>query len=363
MSRNTAFCCLTILAFLTIFARSAIPDDCSVSALSEAWPADEPRPVAAIDAGYWYRASPGWIIAPDACSARTAAVEMAAASAAFARYFGRTAPTGAVVDVSQAANVSALREAGADWVLPWRFGHRPPADPALERSIREQIRGQLAAGGEPADPEQVEALVRQAMSKLDAVEAPAEPVLETKAMRHEVAHLLFTRSIWPSTTPRVEQYGGDAPDWLDEAAAIVAESQAMTEARRARFAQLAAERATIPLEAYLQMPHPVFADANLQALVSRAREQAQAGGAAIVSASLDPGDGGQALDYYAQTRGFVDYLIERTRNERVLEDVALFMREEGSFDQWLSREGQPRELPKGVAQLEEDFLRFGAVQR
>lgn len=71
--------------------------------------------------------------------------------------------------------------------------------------------------------------------------------LEPRAIRHEVAHLLFLNGVWPSTRGRSTRYGGDAPDWLDEAAAVAAESEGLTDARRAAFRKAARASQLIPL--------------------------------------------------------------------------------------------------------------------
>jgi hypothetical protein len=287
---------------------------------------------------------------------------MAAATEAFERHFTGEVPAGAVVDVEHGAHAQALKDAGAAWVLPWRFERKSAPDDRVA-SIREQVRAQLSAGGREPDPAQVEAIVAEAVSRLEQVETPelpAVPTLEPRAMRHELAHRLFTEVVWPSTRDRFSQYGGDAPDWLDEAAAILAEDEAMTRSRRERFGRLVASGATIPLDEYLAMPHPVFAGEDFQALIEQAREAAGPNGMAVVSGSLAPGADERAVAFYAQTRGFVDYLIERTNDPRALHDVARFMRAGGTFEQWLLRQDAARGLPRELAGLEQDFLRFSA---
>jgi hypothetical protein len=355
VSRNLAFCCLAVVAFLTMIVRHADSAGCGDSGLFAAWGLDRPAPVSAIDRDRWFRASLGWIVAPGECAAREVAVEMDAASSAFERHFGLAAPDGVVVDLADAGHAPALRAAGAAWVLPWRFDTTAPEDGAQAAAIREQVRSRLAArGGEP-DPEQVEALVERALAQLGGHAGPAPPALEPTAIRHEIAHLLFMHAVWPASGD--EQYGGGAPDWLDEAAAVIAESEAMTRQRRALFRELVASGRTIPLSEYLEMPHPVYADAQFRALVDRARAARQAGEPIVVSASVADGQSERARAFYAQTRGFVDYQIARTGDERVLHDIAVGLREESAdFGDWLQGTGAVRGLPAEIRALERDFL-------
>lgn len=356
MSKNVAFCSLTVIVYLVSFLQAVSSADCTQGDLFERWGPDRAVPVAALDAGRWYRAALGWIVAPDDCSARRAAEEMEAAKRAFERYFGVTAPRGAIVDVAHAGHVAAVKAAGAAWVLPWRFIETSAASDARSEAIRAQIRAQLAAGGREPDPARVEALVERALDQSGGPQAPEEPALEPKAIRHEIAHLLFMHSVWPSSGERAEQYGGDAPDWLDEAAAVVAESAEMTAGRRGAFRRMARAGRMIPLEEYLRMPHPVFAGDDFRTLMREARQRADSDGAAVVSASLPEERIERARAFYAQTRGLVDYLVQRTDDERVLAGIARSLRLGESFEDWLAGEGRRAGLPADIEILQRDFL-------
>lgn len=361
VSRNAAFCSLAIIVFLTTLVRSVSSAECGAPDLFEPWGVGEPVPVAAIDSVNWYRASLGWIVVPGQCAAREAALEMAAASRAFERHFGFEAPPGAVIDIAHARQAPALKEAGAAWVLPWRFGRGSGAEDPRAEAIRAQVRAQLASGVEAPDPERVEALVRRALAQLGEGAAARKPTLEPKAIRHEIGHLLFMHAVWPSTAGRGEQYGGDAPDWLDEAAAVVAESAEMTEGRRQAFRELARSGRAIPLSEYLHMEHPVFAGGDFQALIEHARAQAEAGGAAVVSASLPVERLERARAFYAQTRAFIDFLVARNGDQRVLADIAAAMRSGLSFEEWLSAAAAGDGLPVDLEALERDFLAWHAL--
>lgn len=354
MSRNLGFCGLAVIVFLMTVVRPAASGGCADPDLFRGWGETAP-PVAVLGTDGWYRASLGWILAPGDCAARQVAEEMQAATSAFERHFGVLAPRGAVIDVAHARHAPALKEAGAAWVLPWRFEEADAAAVARAETIRAQVRAQLASGGREPDPAQVEALVQRALGRLEDSDEPVQPALEPKAIRHEIAHLLFMHAVWPSSAGRGEQYGGDAPDWLDEAAAVVAESARMTERRRRAFRELARSGRTIPLAEYLDMEHPVYAGGDFRALIDQAREQAEADGAAVVSASLPAENLERARAFYSQTRGFTDYLMQQTGDERVLAKIVTEMRRGADFEAWLATFGVESGLPADIQVLEREF--------
>ncbi|HEX8308619.1 MAG TPA: hypothetical protein VF645_09405 [Allosphingosinicella sp.] len=84
-----------------------------------------------------------------------------------------------------------------------------------------------------------------------------KPVPSSDTLRHEIGHDLFIRYLVPSS--REDQYGGDAPDWLDEMAAIAFEGAALTASRRRHAARYAREATLVPLGQFLTMTHPEYA--------------------------------------------------------------------------------------------------------
>jgi len=332
----------------------------------EAWPEDEPMPVASIPRYNWYRDALGWIVAPDRCQAIDAAVERRAAVEAFQRYFDRPAPYGAVVDVEFAASMDKLSAAGAVWVLPWQFVATDAKRIGDEQvaAIRSQVEAQLAAGGETPDPAQVDAIVQQALAALSGAdpEPGATPLaeLEQTVVRHEVGHLLFIHAIWPpneSTGSELtdSQYGGGAPDWLDEAAAVAAESPAMTAARREAFRTATAEKQLTPLKEYFTMPHPVFASPEFSDLMNQTRAAAAQDGAAVMAMSIDDAAVAKAARFYAQTRGLLDYLELRAGEPTVLGNIADALLAGTDIQQWLAKSGVDAGLPANLETLEADF--------
>ena len=369
---------------VTLFPHLLAAQDCTENDFpaSLVWPADQTLPVPAIPVEKWFISGADWIVAPNGCMAAIVADEIRAARAAFEQYFESAETSGAVIDLRYVGQSAALSAAGVDWVLPWKFAvsrsaAEPAADPVqamVETQIRSQVEQQLSQNGQPPDPERVDALVEQALSQWQAANVGAseqqdqleQQVKQADAIRHEVAHLLFIHGLWPSTKG-LDQYGGDAPDWLDEAAAVVVESEAMTASRRDNFFDDAAQDQLMPLQDYLAMPHPAFAGGALQELVERAR--AESDGTAMIFISGDdlPSDHlSEAGKYYSQTRGWIDFLIETSQRPRIFADLTQALKAGDSFEDWLSVHGKTNHLPDQIDALQAAFIAWSktaAAQR
>ena len=74
---------------------------------------------------------------------------------------------------------------------------------------------------------------------------------------HEMAHDFLHRFLIPNSTEK--QYGTDAPDWLDEAVAVMFEFDDDKQVRRCQASTLRDEQKLIPLERFLTMKHPDLA--------------------------------------------------------------------------------------------------------
>lgn len=371
MPRFFASMAMVMLAFSSF---SSFAKDCTASDYSAelAWPTDEPVPVDKIPVEHWFRSGSDWILAPNGCAAAVVSEELLAARVAFDQYFQPSETSGVVMDLRYAGQTAALKAAGADWVLPWKFAsaeaaNAPEDDPlraSIESQIRSQVESRLSQGGQAPDPAQVEAMVSRALNQWDSNRAgntasTSETAAETNrpdVIRHEIAHLLFINELWPSSLNKLEQYGGDAPDWLDEGAAILAESDAMTADRQAAFVEAVNEGTLKPLQEYLDMPHPTFGGGDFQALVEQARAQAENSEITFISAKLPKDHVKQAALYYTQTRGWLDFLIETSQNPRVFADLTQALKAGASLEDWLTMHGPAHNLPEDFDQLQTDFM-------
>lgn len=162
------------------------------------------------------------------------------------------------------------------------------------------------------------------------------PVPPSHALRHEIGHDLFIRHLVPSS--RDGQYGGDAPDWLDEMAAIAFEGADVTAMRRREAARLAKSGTLIPMDRFLTMVHPELTDLPASAAASdgpayRIR----------LAASAD------TPRFYAMTRAFYDYLVARTGSPAVVAELAGVFRRGERLDAWILARSSSRD---GSASLE-----------
>ncbi len=168
------------------------------------------------------------------------------------------------------------------------------------------------------------------------------PVPPSHALRHEIGHDLFIRHLVPSS--REGQYGGDAPDWLDEMAAVAFEGTDVTSMRRREAARLARSGTLIPMNRFLTMVHPELTELPAFAVAS--------GGPAYrirLSASSD------TPRFYAMTRAFYDYLVARTGSPAVVAELAGAFRRGERLDAWILARSGRRDGSASLEALDADL--------
>lgn len=334
----------------------------------EPWPEGEKVPVSGLDGAHWFRTRDGWIVLEDPGHADRAATEMRAAAKAYERHFGKRAPKGAVLDLALVGARNRMRSAGAAWVLTYPFdrversaaavGQMQRRDSARADRIRSQIESRLEARGIERSKREIDAMVERTLARMDDSEkGDGRHPDARRALRHEVAHELFIAGQWPASDSGRSEYGGGAPDWLDEAAAVMAESPRMTEARRSAFRELVADGETIGLRRYFSMEHPLYGSDRFRAALDSARTA----GAVVLSG--DDVDVGRAADFYAQTRGLVDFLLERSGDRTIFAEIAGALKAGTSIGTWLEAHGPEHGLPTSVAGLEDALLEWALSPR
>lgn len=158
---------------------------------------------------------------------------------------------------------------------------------------------------------------------------------------HEIGHDLFVRHLVPST--KDDQYGGDAPDWLDEMAAIAFEGDELRTVRRRAATRYAREKGLIPLQRFLTMTHPEMEAKSIPASPD---------GATLAFEAVSD----DTPRFYAMASAFYDFLRVRTKGRSIIPEMASVVRRGGSLERWLldtTGHGGPT---GGVASLNEDFL-------
>ncbi len=165
----------------------------------------------------------------------------------------------------------------------------------------------------------------------------------TYVLRHEIGHDLFVRHLVPST--KSNQYSSDAPDWLDEMAAIAFEGAEQQLSRR-QVARMDADKAgLLPLPRLFAMIHPEF----------RAQRPVPAEDRTFSIGSPASND---TIRFYSTIRAFYDFLVDRTGNKAIVAELAAaFMRGEALEPWMLGRIGSGRE-EKSLNGMNRDFLRW-----
>lgn len=321
----------------------------------------------------WFATEWGVIATSDPATIPTILEEQLAAERALAAQFDVAGLRGAVVDASLAEKYDQIKAAfDLDWVMPWSFDlfdvslEPDPAGPSdsQKASIREQIIEQLSVGGRTPEPARIEAVYQQALKQYAEQTADrgtaSQPDQTVKPLRHEIAHKLFMSAVWPPVEGK-PAYGGGAPDWLDEVAAILAEDEVLTGARRKQARDLAAAGDLIPLERFFSMQHPAYegalemvrrfketsGDTSSSGVYSFSSEDFEAAG---IDLDADAGK------FYAQARGFIDYLDNRASDPRSLSLITKSLMTGSSLEDVLVDHKQDLGLPSTVSALEADFF-------
>lgn len=313
---------LFAISFATFAAAASAAPRCAGLTLARALPCEE--------------TGVGVVIAETAERARQFVDFARQGEARYRRHFSdRIAPYAIYfVDNADGADRDALKRQGFAFVLPWKSGAQlvKDAGPALRASIEKQL-------GEQGIPRNLwDQVTNQYVAKL-----PAE--LDARAgglVPHELGHLWLIHGYWPAATSggNEKHYGSPAPDWLDELAAVMMEDDALTAQRRAHLkTAMAGSNPKVmkpwPLAEFLAMAHP------------NAKEGPVPADGISVSGPSPSG-----LTFYAQARGFADFLIAQSRDEKIFDAIAQAFARKETLDAWLVNEGQRRNLGTSVAELE-----------
>lgn len=207
----------------------------------------------------------------------------------------------------------------------------------------------------PADKRaQIEAVMRRATPDADAarIDSVASRIeaqhLDT--LRHELGHAQYRAAFWPDAARSPDTYGTPAPDWLDEASAVLLEGDTSRAARERHFFQAwrQSSPAIRPLAEFLGMAHPVTAQ-------QRALLQAQ-GGAQTASGVQVMTMQGAAADaagmFYSQSLLFAEFLVDASPAPHTLGTISAAAAAGVDFTDWLADSGPQHGLPTDVSALQ-----------
>lgn len=139
-------------------------------------------------------------------------------------------------------------------------------------------------------------------------------------LRHEIGHDLFIRHLVPGT--KEGQYGGDAPDWLDETAAVAFEGEALRSTRRRSTVRYARKEKLIPLQRFLTMIHPEMEAGSIPASSD------------LPVTAFEPTSEDTPL-FYAMASSFYDFLVSRTGNPAIVVELAAAFRRDEPLEKWI----------------------------
>lgn len=145
------------------------------------------------------------------------------------------------------------------------------------------------------------------------------PRLPSSILPHEIGHQIFIHELMPRTSE--DQYGGAAPDWLDEMAAIALEDEFGVRKRRFEARLFARQGELLPLGRLLAMTHPEW----------------QQPGAPVRTAFGVPRPPVSTVTpfYYATIRALFDLLVYRSDSERAVRDLVEEIRADRDPVAWI----------------------------
>lgn len=284
----------------------------------------------------------------------------------FERYFGAEAPKAAVV-LGEVADAGIRRSLQKLYpvVLPWlTLQDREDMVAASVRAAIQRQRPDLTGDALEA------AVARSVEASLNA--SPGGSANEDQhqgVFSHELGHLYFIRTFWPEDELNVvdmqqgepQRYAGPGPDWLDEIAAVMMENSVLTQSREDGLSEAAAGgdfAALWPLADYFDMTHPAFEQARQLIRARQSTAEGRAQGGVVIMRHQDmqqDSSGRDPVMFYSQSRGFADFMMETTGDERVFADIARYIAAGGTMAQWLAEHDRSTRLPATVEALEQAF--------
>ena len=300
----------------------------------------------------------GTALAPDPAEAQRLAGLMREGEVRFRRHFGLDPRPYSIIQGVKPGMLDAHRKAGLGRALPW-LTYSEYEESALG-SVRRGTETQAKAQNVPADriPQVVEAAVAKwrgdnTLAKRHETEAGVVP--------HEIGHLWYAEQYWPGVFLDTRgHYGGPGPDWMDETAAVLMESEAFGADRRKAFEGVykatsasATFRNTTPSEL---LDLPLFLSREHPAKGLQERLKATAAPGATSEIRVLTGDEARQVAtgaglFYLQARLFADYLIERTGNPAVFGEIGAAFGRGETMEQWLATRGPALRLGSTIPEL------------
>ncbi|GMN04543.1 hypothetical protein [Erythrobacter sp. MTPC3] len=143
--------------------------------------------------------------------------------------------------------------------------------------------------------------------------------LPSSILPHEIGHQIFIQFLMPPTGE--DEYGGSAPDWLDEMAALAFEDARGIGSRRSAARMLAQSNGLIPIDELLLMTHPEWKPRSSDA-------EPRVWGVPMQPTSS------QTFAFYSTIRALFDFLIKETGDEQVIRRLVEHIQANKSVEGW-----------------------------
>jgi hypothetical protein len=173
------------------------------------------------------------------------------------------------------------------------------------------------------------------------------PPSEIQVLRHEIGHNLFIRFLIPNT--RANQYGGDAPDWLDEMAAVSFEDSDSRALRRCELSLYARTSGLLPFKRFLSMAHP-------EHRIKTSPSQSSGYSPSAPNSNESP-------IFYAMVSGFDEYLRARLEGRRVIPELASAFRRGKPIGEYIVSQLKLPNLGGNFRELDADFKAWMASDK
>ena len=287
----------------------------------------------------------GLVVGPTEEAVTQAADEASVAETTWAEAFGARPPAYAVV-LDGAQPVEDVRAVGALRVLPWISASARRA--TMEQAVRDAVAKQAPAG-------QAEALMTAAVQRAaPQIAASVAKASQPGVMAHELGHLWYIETYWAGVAQGGDAYGSAAPDWLDEAAAVLMEGEGLTEARRTAFQKVWNENPRADaVSSLLAETHPAFASgASAAALTDGA---ATGAGPRVMTMSGEEfqrrtgTDINAASAFYTRVRAFLDFMEAKTGDHAALTRLTIHLRQGGGVEPWFAQDPAGRQMGGSVS--------------
>lgn len=294
----------------------------------------------------------GAALAQDPARAAQLAAYADAGEQRFQTHFGRPATPYVVyqmTDMDHARTVNtALRDLGVKRILPWVS--RETQRETITKALHEVTVPRMKADGR--SDAMIDTFVSRRLADMDN----DIDQREAGVVPHELAHQWYVEAGWPGVPGDARgHYGGPGPDWMDELAAILAETPAAGDRRREQFKALyqntrpgASQAELLDLSALLDQEHPEHAR-------RKAAGEKPVEGVAVRVVSAPSGFANAANLFYLRNRVVADFLIAQTGDPAVFGSILDGFRRGQTFDQWLATEGAGRGLAADRAGLERQW--------